>query len=155
MLTTIRSSESGSTPLAQARGLLGDVGPVAAGRGEDLALGRALVVAALEAFGQAFQVLVALVLGVEALTLEVAVGAVGLQVLVLGVGDRLDLRGVPQVCPALGLDRLRGPVPVRLVGRGRGLDVLGSVLAHQLYDLRVSGGGMLAPLYSTGIPPSG
>ena len=26
---------------------------------------------------------------------------------------------------------------------------------HQLYSRRWSGGGMLAPLYSTGIPPSG
>src|SRR6202012_5258547 len=27
--------------------------------------------------------------------------------------------------------------------------------AHQLYDLRWSGGGIFAPLYSTGTPPSG
>ena len=38
--------------------------------------------------------------------------------------------------------------------RGLGLRELG-VGAHQLYDLRWSGGGMVAPLYSTGIPPSG
>ena len=30
-----------------------------------------------------------------------------------------------------------------------------SVWAHQLYDLRWSGGGMVAPLYSTGMPPRG
>ena len=29
------------------------------------------------------------------------------------------------------------------------------LLGHQLYDLRSSGGGICAPLYSTGIPPSG
>ena len=36
---------------------------------------------------------------------------------------------------------------------GRGAGRLG--LGHQLYDLRVSGGGIVAPLYSTGMPPSG
>ncbi len=33
--------------------------------------------------------------------------------------------------------------------------VLASEISHQVYDLRWSAGGMVAPLYSTGIPPSG
>ena len=36
------------------------------------------------------------------------------------------------------------------IGRGAVGDV-----AHQLYALRLSGAGMVAPLYSTGMPPSG
>ncbi len=31
----------------------------------------------------------------------------------------------------------------------------GVLLRHQLYALRSSGGGIVAPLYSTAIPPSG
>ena len=33
--------------------------------------------------------------------------------------------------------------------------VVGRRVGHQLYDLRWSGAGIWAPLYSTGMPPSG
>src|SRR5690625_1702300 len=65
---------------------------------------------------------------------------------------------------AFGFLRDRGPVAAfcgelcpgtRVVRRGLGGPHVLSVAGHQLYDLRTSGGGTVAPLYSTGIPPSG
>src|SRR5690625_530867 len=63
-----------------------------------------------------------------------------------------------------GLFGYIGPVAtfngVRAVVAGLGIhigceEVLICLLAHQLYDLRLSGAGIVAPLYSTGMPPSG
>ena len=51
----------------------------------------------------------------------------------LGVGDAVRV-GVARRCGSACVDRL---------------------VAHQLYDLRSSGGGICAPLYSTGMPPRG
>src|SRR6185312_16822023 len=94
-----------------------------------------------------------------------------------GVGDRLalDLQDQPQhpvrgrmLGPHVdddafaGIDTARGfddLVPVLATGDHEGL--AGAVVrrfsgsAHQLYALRSSGGGICAPLYSTGIPPRG
>ena len=53
----------------------------------------------------------------------------------VGAGGRVDVAGAG----AVGAGRARGAC------RG----------AHQLYDLRWSGGGTVAPLYSTGMPPRG
>ena len=76
------------------------------------------------------------------------------------VGDALD-HGVP-VLTGDGEDGALGGLPAArrgcVVGRARrGGALVRHVLgrAHQVYDLRWSGGGISAPLYSTGMPPSG
>ncbi len=69
-------------------------------------------------------------------------------------GDAVPVAAGDGEDPALG-----GVVAGGVVGAGVGgrLEHLAGLIggAHQLYDLRWSGAGMVAPLYSTGIPPSG
>ena len=76
--------------------------------------------------------------------------------LLLAVGRRDD--AVP-VAAGDGVDAALGRAVRAGLGEGDvvGSDALGShvVGGHQLYDLRWSGGGVVAPLYSTGTPPSG
>ena len=68
----------------------------------------------------------------------------------VGLVARGDLGGdgVPVVAVGGVVGGARGEV----VGGGAGC-VNGA--GHQRYDLRVSTGGVAAPLYSTGMPPSG
>src|SRR5699024_7972263 len=58
--------------------------------------------------------------------------------------------------PAATLDVDHVP-PGAVVGTGGGVHPRGVRVRgrHQLYDLRSSGGGMVPPLYSTGMPPRG
>ena len=65
----------------------------------------------------------------------------------VGSGDREDTALAGLVC--LGVR-----VCERVVVAGVEGALVGDV-GHQEYDLRWSGGGMVAPLYSTGMPPSG
>ncbi len=61
------------------------------------------------------------------------------------------VKGFGDGVPVLAGDRDHsGFGPGVVVDAGPGVDVV-----HYLYALRSSGGGMRAPLYSTGIPPSG
>ena len=50
---------------------------------------------------------------------------------------------------------LRGALGERVGGGAGGVELGAAGGAHQRYDLRVSAGGVVAPLYSTGMPPSG
>src|SRR5665811_1803882 len=66
-------------------------------------------------------------------------------------GGRLVDDGVPVATSGV-VDA--GALGVLFTSHGCGMDVAG-LFSHQLYFLRSSGGGTVAPLYSTGMPPRG
>ena len=64
--------------------------------------------------------------------------------------------GGDDVVPVPAAERVLGGAVGEVVGGGAGGAEVGCGCgAHQWYDLRVSAGAVEAPLYSTGIPPSG
>ena len=148
-------------------GLVEEAGQVVHARDEGRALGPAAVLEVLLDAG--VQVADAAAGLLDALPLELEdqpQDAVGGRVLRAHVDHdalvghaRVEGDGVP-VAAGDGEDPALGRVVAgSLVGgsvSGRLEDLAGLIRrAHQLYDLRWSGAGMVAPLYSTGIPPSG
>ena len=65
--------------------------------------------------------------------------------------------GGDDVVPVAAGQGVLGGAVGDVVGGGAGgvKGLEGSGCAQQRYDLRVSAGGVVAPLYSTGMPPSG